>query len=352
MVAKPKEESVRKSTTIAVDLAKNVFQVAVSRHPGKVAETHRLSRAKLLPFFAQHKPATVLLEACGSAHHWGREIRQLGHEVLLLPPGEVRRYVRGNKTDRADAKGLLEAHRNEEIRPVPVKSVTQQTLTGLHRLRSAWVGNRTARINTVRGILRELGLNIPVGAHHVVPQAWALIEDANSTVADPLRLALAEACLEIREFEKRIKAVERQLRILAADMPVVQRLMTIPGVGLLTATALVAFVGEVLRFPTGRHFASFLGLTPKERSSGQRRRLGSISKHGDVYLRTLLIHGARTVLVAAKRLKKPDRLRKWALHVHKHRGANKATVALANKMARIVWAVWRDATEYRPQPAT
>ena len=341
----------RKSTTIAVDLAKNVFQVAVSRHPGKVAETHRLSRSKFLPFFAEHKPAIVVMEACGTAHHWGREIRQLGHEVLLLPPGDVKRYVRGNKTDRADAKGLLEAHRNEEIHPVPVKSVVQQTLTGLHRLRSAWVGNRTARINTVRGILRELGLPIPVGARHVVPQAWALIENADSVVADPLRLALAEACLEIRELEKRVKAVERQLRILATAMPVVQRLMTIPGVGLITATALVAFVGEVLRFPTCRHFASFLGLTPKERSSGQTRRLGAINKHGDVYLRTLLIQGARAVLVAAKRLKKPDRLRNWALHVHKHRGANKAAVALANKMARIVWAVWRDATEYRSQPA-
>lgn len=342
----------RKSTTIAVDLAKNVFQVAVSRHPGKVAETHRLSRSKFLPFFAEHKPAIVLMEACGTAHHWGRELRQLGHEVLLLPPSDVKRYVRGNKTDQADAKGLLEAHRNEDIHPVPIKSVVQQTLTGLHRLRSAWIGNRTARINTIRGILREFGLPIPVGAHHVIPQAWALIEDANSAVADPLRLALAEACLEVRELEKRIKAVERQLRILAANMPVARRLMTIPGVGLITATALVAFVGEVLRFPTGRHFASFLGLTPKERSSGQTRRLGAISKHGDVYLRTLLIHGARTVLVAAKRLKHPDRLRTWALHVHQQRGANKATVAVANKMARIVWAVWRDATEYKSRSAT
>jgi transposase len=340
----------RQSTTIAVDLAKNVFQVAVSHHPGKVAETHRLSRTKFLRFFAERKPALVLLEACGMAHHWGRQLRQLGHQVLLLPPADVKRYVRGNKTDRADAKGLLEAHRNEEIHPVPVKSVAQQTLTGLHRLRSAWVVNRTARINTIRGILRELGLPLPVGAHHIIPNAWALIEDADSAVPDPLRLALAEACLEIRELEQRIQAVERQLRLLAAEMPAVQRLMTIPGIGLITATALVAFIGEVFRFPTSRHFASFIGLTPKESSSGQRRRLGAISKRGDVYLRTLLIHGARTVLVAAKRLKHPDRLRAWALHVQKKRGMNKATVALANKMARIVWAAWRDETEYRPQP--
>ncbi len=346
-LANRKEESVRKSTTIAVDLAKNVFQVAVSHHPGKVAETLRLSRKKFLPFFAERKPSLVLLEACGMAHHWGRELGQLGHQVLLLPPAYVKPYVRRNKTDRADAKGLLEAHRNEEIHPVPVKSVAQQTLTGLHRLRTAWVGDRTARINTIRGILRELGLSLPVGAHHVVPGVWALIEDADSNVPDPLRLALAEACLEIRELEQRINAVERQLRALAASMPVVQRLMTIPGVGLVTATALAAFVGGILRFPTSRKFASFLGLTPKENSSGPKRRLGRISKRGDVYLRTLLIHGARTVLVAAKRLKHPDRLRTWALKVQQHRGMNKATVALANKMARIVWAVWRDGSEYK-----
>lgn len=341
----------RKSTTIAVDLAKNVFQVAVSHHPGKVAESHRLSRTRFLRFFAERKPAIVLLEACGMAHHWGRQLGQLGHQVLLLPPADVKPYVRRNKTDRADAKGLLEAHRNEEIHPVPVKSVAQQTLTSLHRLRAAWVGDRTARINTVRGILRELGLPLPVGAHHVVPGVWALIEDANSTIPDPLRLALAEACLEIRDFEQRIKAVERQLRALAAGMPIVQRLMTIPGVGLLTATALVAFVGEVLRFPTSRKFASFLGLTPKEKSTGQKRRLGRISKQGDVYLRTLLIHGARTVLVAAKRLKHPDQLRAWALQVQKRRGMNKATVALANKIARIVWAVWRAGSVYESRKA-
>ena len=341
----------RKSTTIAVDLAKNVFQVAISHHPGKVAETHRLSRKKFLPFFAERKPSLVLLEACGMAHYWGRELGELGHQVLLLPPADVKPYVRRNKTDRADAKGLLEAHRNEEIHPVPVKSIVQQTLTSLHRLRTAWVSDRTARINTVRGILREHGLPLPVGARHVVPEVWALIEDADSPLADPLRLALGEACLEIRDFEKRIKAVERQLRVLAASMPVVQRLMTIPGVGLLTATALVAFVGEVLRFPTSRKFASYLGLTPKENSSGPKRRLGRISKQGDVYLRTLLIHGARTVLVAAKRSKHPDRLRSWALQVEKRRGMNKATVGLANKMARIAWAVWRDESKYESRPA-
>jgi len=336
-----------KSTTIAVDLAKNVFQIAVSNHPGKVAETHRITRKGFLRFFAERKPALILLEACGTAHFWAREIQQLGHQVLLLPPGDVRRYVRRNKTDSSDAKGLLEAHRNEDIHPVPIKSVAQQTLTGLHRLRSAWVADRTARINLVRGILRELGLLLPVGAHHVVPKVWAMIEDAGCAIPDPLRLALAEACLEIREFEQRIQAAECQLRVLATQIPVIQRLLSIPGIGLITATALVGFVGSVLRFPSSRHFASFLGLTPRERSSGQTRRLGAISKRGDAYLRMLLIHGARTVLIAAKNLEKPDQLRSWALHVQRKRGSNKATVALANKIARIVWAVWINETSYQ-----
>jgi transposase len=339
-----------KPTTIAVDLAKSVFQIAVSHQPGKVAESHRLTRTKFLPFFAEHKPALVLLEACGMAHFWGRKLQELGHEVRLLPPGPVRPYVQRNKTDRTDAKALLEAHRNEEIRPVPVKSVAQQTLTGLHRLRSAWVADRTARLNLVRGLLRERGLSIPVGAHHVVPQALALLEAPECEVPAALRLLLRETLEEIRGFETRIQMVEKQLKILAAQTPTVPRLRSIPGVGLLTATALVAFVGDVQRFPSCRHFACFLGLTPREHSTGSCRKLGRISKQGDVYLRTLLVHGARAVLCTAKRAKQPDRLQTWALKVQQQRGHNKAAVAVANKLARIVWAVWRSEACYQPHP--
>jgi len=339
-----------KSTIIAVDLAKSVFQIAVSQHPGKVAESHRLPRSKFLRFFAERKPAVVLLEACGTAHYWARQLAGLGHEVLLLPPLAIRPYVSRNKTDRADAKALLEAHRNEEIHPVPVKSVAQQGLASLHRLRSAWVADRTARINLLRGLLREFGFLLPVGAARVVPQAWVLLDEAQCGLPDPLRLALAEACLEIRELEARIKTVEKQLKTLAAEIPVIERLCSIPGIGLLTATALVAFVGNVERFATSRHFASYLGLTPREHSTGLKRRLGKISKCGDVYLRSLLIHGARSVLLAAKRSKQPDGLRAWALQVEQHRGHNKATVALANKMARIAWAVWRHETSFESRP--
>lgn len=337
-------------TRIAVDLAKAVFEIAVSNRPGRVSRRERLPRAQFLNFFALQPRATVVMEACGSAHYWGRRIEGLGHHVVLLPPHHVRPYVRRNKTDRTDAKGILEASRNEEIRAVPVKTVAQQALTSLHRLRSGWMKERTARINTLRGLLREFGIFIPVGSRQVVPAVWAFIEDAEADVPDVLRPFFAELCREIRELEARILQVERQLTAMSKQLPLVGQLLTIPGIGLLTATALVAFIGDIRRFPSARHLGSYLGLTPREYSSGLKRRLGRISKRGDGYLRTLLIHGARSVLLHA-RTSRPDRLREWAhglseTHVH-----NKAAVAVANKMARIVWAVWTRSQPYQPAAA-
>ena len=299
------------STTIAVDVAKAVFEVAVSEHPGQVRERHRFARERFRRYLGEQPPATLLLEACGAAHYWGRQALAHGHQVVLLPPHAVRPYVLRNKTDRADAKGLLEAVRNDEVRPVPVKSETQQAVAALHRLRSTWLATRTARINTVRGLLREFGVVIPTGARHVLPSLGVVLEDADSGVPSLLRPTLAEAAREIREIEARIRAVEHQLDAVANQMPVVDALRSIPGIGLVTATALVATVGDVQRFPSARHFASFLGLTPGEHSTGQHRRLGAISKHGDTYLRMLLIHGARAVLCHAKTktAPAPDRLR-------------------------------------------
>jgi transposase len=332
---------VQNDTLVAVDLAKSVFQVAVSHHPGQVSKNRRLSRTQFAAFLAQLPKATIVMEACGSAHFWARRMQALCHTPVLLSPHTVTPYVGRNKTDRNDTKGMLEAHRNEEIRPVPVKTLAQQALCSLHRIRAGWIAERTARINTLRGLLREFGIAIPVGAQHAVPNAWLHIEDAESELPDSIRPALAEICTEIRELERRIKMIETQLAALAAQTPAVARLMTIPGIGLIIATALVAFVGDIHRFPSARHFASYLGLTPKEHSTGSRRRLGAISKQGDVFLRTLLIHGARSVLNAATRHKTPDRLHAWALSRHAARGHNKAATAVANKIARIVWAVWK-----------
>jgi transposase len=326
-------------TTIGVDLAKSVFQVAVSDRPGHVAEERRLSRDRFLEFFAQRPAATIVLEACGSAHFWARQLQPFGHEVRLLAPHDVRPYVRRNKTDRTDAKGLLEANRNEEIHAVPVKSVTHQAIASLHCLRSTWLATRTARLNTIRGLLREFGVFIPVGAHHVVSSVRPLLAEP-SAVPVLLRTALAAGCDEIGELETRMQAIERELTALASDMADVTLLRSVPGVGLITATALIALVTDIRRFRSGRQFASYLGLTPREESSGSRRRLGAISKRGDVYLRMLLTHGARSVLWHAKAAKEPMALQRWAIETERRRGHNVAAVAVANKLARIVRAVW------------
>jgi transposase len=330
-----------KNTTIAIDLAKSVFEIGISDRPGQVARNHRLSRAELCPFVAAQPPATVVMEACSSSHYWGRKFEGFGHDVKLLPPRSVRPYVQRSKTDRTDVKGILEASRNSDIHPVPVKTESQQQLTSLHRVRSTWMATRTMRINSARGLLGEFGIVFPAGAATLPGHVLEVIEDADTTIPAVLRDLLHQLVLEIRELELRIKTAEKHLNALAIQTSVVERLRTIPGIGLLTATALVGFVGDVARFPSGRHFACYLGLTPSEHSSGGRRRLGRISKQGDVYLRMLLIHGARAVLRGAQPKSDPDRLRIWALDVQRRRGHNKAAVAVANKMARIAWAVWK-----------
>ena len=328
------------TTHLAIDLAKSVFEVAVSRQPGRVHEQHRLSRRGLERFVAQHHPAEILLEACGTAHHWGRTFHAMGHQVRLLPPSAVRRYRAGNKTDRADTKALLEAARNTAIAPVPVKSLDQQAITALHRLRAGYLHARTARINALRGHLREFGVTIPTGPVHVVPRARAALD--TGAVPPYLRVALEEVVDEILALRQQADAVQQILTQVAGHLPAAQLLMTVPGIGVLTATALVAFVGDIHRFRTGRHFAAYLGLTPREYSTGHVRRLGSMTKRGNSYLRMLLIHGARAALRAGRVAQTPDDLRTWALAVQHRHGHNVAAVALANKLARVAWRVWRD----------
>ena len=328
------------TTHVAVDLAKSVFQISISRTPGRVHTERRLSKAAFQRFFAAHEPVHVWMEACGSAHHWGRQLQAMGHHVSLLPPTDVHRYRDGNKTDRADTKAILEAARNGAIDPVPVKSEEQQAITALHRLRSGYLATRTARINAVRGHLREFGISIPLGARHVIPRARAALEQ--DVVPDFLRHALLETLEEIDALQDKAESIRKTLTRLAEHMPAATHLMTIPGIGVLTATALVAFVGDPYRFRSGRRFAAYLGLTPREHSSGSFRRLGRITKHGNSYLRMMLIHGARSALRAGQISDEPDDLRRWALELSRQKGYNVAGVALANKLARIAWRVWRD----------
>jgi len=331
--------------TIAVDLSKTIFQVAEAGvRPGGVARNRRFTRRQFERYVSERPPSRFILEACGSAHYWGRQLLAQGHEVKLLPPHRSRVYRTGDKTDRADTKSLLEAERNEEILPVPVKSEDQQCLASLHRLRSGYVRSRTARLNAIRGLLREYGISIAVGARHVVPAVYTLKPEE---IPAPLRAGLDDAVQEIRALEERIESIELNLEALVRQTPLAQRLLTVPGIGLVTATALTGLVGDFRRFASGRCFASYLGLVPKEHSSGAKRRLGHISKRGDTYLRMLLIHGARMVLNWAHRKETLSGLEQWALRVEARRGRNIATVALANKIARIAWVVATEERDFR-----
>ena len=332
-------------TTVAVDLAKNVFEIAVAGADWKVTERHRLNRAKFARFFVHRLPCRVVMEACGTAHHWAREIVKLGHQVELLPAHYVQKYVKRNKTDRADAAALIEAARCSDIRSVPIKTIEQQQIQSLHRLRSQWLSTRHRYINMLRGVLREFGIAIPLGANVAKAQIGLALAEADRGVPPALRPTLLDMLADVRTLEGKIIAVERELAALTQSDTTVQQLQNIPGIGPLTSTALRATVGDIQRFPSARHFASWLGLTASERSSAERRRLGRISKQGDIYLRTLIVHGARSALLAATRAERAgrplDHLRRWALECERRSGHNKATVALANRLARIVWATWK-----------
>ncbi len=287
------------ATTLAVDLAKDVFELAFSDGRGRVLARRRLSRAAFARCLENRAPLQVVMEACGSAHHWARLAQRLGHQVVLLPPRDVRPYVRGNKTDRSDAAGLLEALRCGDIQPVPVKSPRQQGWQALHRIREQLKAQRTATINLVRGVLREYGVVIPQGAAKVVRAMRDALEDGDNALPMALRATLAEQLDEITTRQAQMVAIEQRLQHEAKLDVAVRRFRSVPGVGLLTATALRAGAGELNRFRSGRHLAAWLGLVPREHSSGHQRRLGRITKRGDAYLRTLLIHGARAVLRAA-----------------------------------------------------
>jgi len=340
---------------VGVDLAKSVFQLAIADGSWRVVEQQRLTRTQFERWFANRAVGLVVMEACGSAHHWARWLNARGIEVRLLPAAYVRAYVKRNKTDAADACALLEAARCADIAPVRVKSVEQQALQGLHRTRSLWMGTRTSRINALRGFCREFGIVIAQGSRLGVEQIGRVLADPHAAVPTLIRGTMTLLVEEIRLLEVRIAQLERELTALARQSSACTTLLSIPGVGLLTATAMVAATsGEVSHFRDARHFASWFGLTPKEHSSGGTRHLGRISKRGDRYLRMLLTHGARSVLraasVAVRAGKTVDGLRQWALGVQHRANHNKAACALANKLARICYATLRDGEPYGQSP--
>lgn len=334
------------ATTVAVDLAKDVFEVALVNRAHRIIGRKRLSRRQFEHFLETLPPGTdVIMEGCGTAHYWGRRCQARGLRARLLPPQYVRPYVRRNKTDRTDTDGLVEANRCDGIQSVPIKTVEQQALQALHRVRTQWMTTRTARINVMRALLREHGVTIGVGARTALRRIPAVLEDAAVPLPAAVCTLVAAILDEVRTLEERIGGIDQQLTRVARTDPVAQRLQQVPGVGVITSTALMGAVGHIHAFRRGRQFANWLGLTPRESSSGTRRHLGRISKRGDVYLRYLLTHGARAVLLAARRAARlrPQALtpvQRWAVEVAARRGPNKATIAMANKLARWVWAVW------------
>lgn len=336
---------------VGVDLGKTVFQLCIADSRWRAIEAKRLSRPQFEHFFVNRDIALVVMEACGTAHHWARWLQGLGIQVRLIPAQYVRAYVRRNKTDAADAAALLEAARCAEIRPVRVKSIEQQALQTLHRTRAIWVATRTARINALRGFCREFGIAFAQGARHGIDQITKVVGDADSALPALIRGAMTQLVEEVRQLEARIGQLERELAEAARHSPACKTLLSIPGVGLITATALVAATaGDVTHFSSARHFGSWIGLTPREHSSANNRHLHGISKRGDNQLRVLLTHGARSVLrmsAVAQTAGRPlDRMRAWAMSLQERANHNKAACALANKLARICYATLRDGKPY------
>lgn len=332
---------------VGIDLAKRSFHVYGVDERGQRVMSKTFNRTRLSEFMANLPACTVAMEACGSAHAWARQFRDDGHEVRLMAPQFVKPYVKSNKNDAIDAEAICEAAQRPNMRFVAIKSVEQQDLQALHRMRSLVVERRTAQVNQIRGLLLEYGIEIPQGRAAVGRHLPEILEDPDNGLSEQFRAELRGLADELRHLDERVAHYDARIETIAQNHPQAQALMTIPGLGAKGATALVAAVGEDPRlFKNGRGLAAWLGLVPRQHSTGGRERLLGISKRGDVYLRQLLIHGARAVLRWVER--KDDATSRWATALKARRHPNVAAVALANKIARIAYAVMATGKPYDP----
>jgi len=332
--------------TIGIDLAKNVFQLHAADKKGKTIFTKRLTRQKLIPFLATVPPCLIGIEVCSSANYWIRRISSLGHEVRQISPQFVKPYVKSNKNDYNDAQAICEAVTRPDMRFVPTKSIAQQDLQALHRVRQRLVQERTALVNQTRGLLREYGVFIALGINILRTSLPEVLEDADNELTPLTREIIADQAQRLCELDQRIDQYDQRIAQSFRENETCQRLATVAGVGPIAATALVAAVGDAHDFKNGRHLAAWLGLVPRQHSSGERHRLLGISKRGNTYVRTLLIHGARSVLSRCDT--RNDQLGQWLRTLKERRGFNRACVALANKNARILWALMANNDSYRP----
>ena len=335
-----------KITTVGIDLAKNVFSVHGIDEHGKAVLKRTVSRGKVMEVMAGIGPCLVGVEACSGAHHWARELGRLGHAVKIMTPRFVAPYRKSGKNDGNDAEAICEAVGRPSMRFVAVKSAEQQALLVVHRVRKGLTDERTALINQLRGLLSEFGIVIPKGRYQARHQLPVVLEDAGNGIPDLARQVLLEVNERIRDLDARILAYDRRIEALARESEAARRLMVIPGVGPVTATALVATVGRATEFKNGRQFVAWLGMVPRQYSSGGKTRLGKITKRGDVYLRTLLIHGSRAVL--ARLAQKTDRQSAWLRSLMERRGFGRTAVALAAKNARTIWAMLAKGQTYSP----
>ena len=334
-------------TTVGLDLAKNVFQVHAVDARGKVMLRKQLKRDQVSCFFVNLPPCVIGMEACASAHHWGRRLEGFGHTVRLMAPQFVKPYVKSNKNDMADAEAICEAVSRPNMRFVPIKSVEQQSVLSLHRVRQGFVKARTAQANQIRGLLGEMGLVIPQGIRYIAQRVPALLEDASNELPATFRELIERLTGHLKLLDGQVDEIQRQIVSWDRNCEVSRRLQKIPGIGPLTATALVATVADASTFKNGRQMSAWLGLVPRQKSSGGKPTLLGISKRGDAYLRTLLIHGARAAIRAAQR-RTGSRENTWISKLLVRRHANIAAVALANKNARTVWALLAHGREFDP----
>jgi transposase len=326
-----------KITTIGIDLAKNVFQVHGVDERGKAVLRKQLKRKDVVKFFANLEPCLIGMEACGSAHYWARKLSEFGHTVRLIAPQFVKPYVKTNKNDRNDAEAICEAVGRPNMCFVPVKTAEQQAVLSVHRARQGFVKARTAQANQIRGLLAEFGIVIPKGIGHIAQRLPEILEDGENALPGMMRQLVRDLGAQLKVVDKQVEEMERQIKLWHRDSEPSRKLEAIAGIGPLTASAYVATVGDAKSFKNARQVPAWLGMVPRHEGTGGKVKLGRISKRGDVYLRTLLIHGARAVIRQVER--KPNQADGWLKKLLARRNKNVAAVALAAKNARIAWAL-------------
>jgi transposase len=336
-------------TVLGIDLAKQSFQLHGVDGNGVTVLKKKLARKQLCQFIALMPACIIGIEACGGANYWLRVFEKFGHTVHMIAPQFVKPFVKSNKSDAADAEAICEAVQRPSMRFVPAKSLEQQDIQSLHRIRSQAVARRTAQANQIRGLLMEYGLIIPQGISYVRKSIPLMLEDGDNELTFLFRELLADLYNEMIHLDERIKNLENKLEAICAQNEDCQRLLTIPGVGLLSATAMIAAIGDINAFKNGRELAAWLGLVPRQHSTGGKPTLLGISKRGDTYIRTLLIHGGRTVVRVAD--KHSDQRSQWIKQIEARRGKNITAVAVANKNARVAWALLSKKTTYQAKAA-